>query len=312
MFEKLRSAQVPEEPYGDEAWAVAAPAAEDAPDQRAVDSPMRRPRPSLASLMAEEGIASREQLDEALAEGQETGERLGEVVLRQGWTTEAGLANLIARQWDIAFVARSVIAVDENAQARMSRDDAARLGVCPVSSNDGSPLVAMADPSEERFAAAREALDGPCTFVVTTPSALAQLIDALPASAATPEATGVAEAPAETPPPVFAAPEVENEAEATPEANPPAAIAAAEPEPEADPSPVLDQLDRLLDQLVSERVRTADHLAGYRSRLAELADERARLEENVRSLETKLGHEDQLLESMRTKLGDLAPSLDLA
>jgi hypothetical protein len=328
MFDKLRSTEAAGELSAYDVG-QALPADEASPvgfqEQRATDSPMRRPRPSLASLMAEEGIASKEQLEEALAEGQQTGERLGEVVLRRGWTTEAALANLIARQWDLTFIARSLIAVDHDTQARLSRADAKELGVCPVSTSDGTQLVAVADPSEERFGAVREALNGHCTFVVTTPSALAQLIEELPESGEAWSQVNVPESPdsAVAPAPAVADPEIEIEpqpdhppvaAEVTPgttEVEPQAdhvqvaaqvTPAAVEPD---DPSPVLDQLDRLLNRLVSERVRTSDELAGHRRRLDELAEEQARVEESVRSLEDKLGQDDQLLESMRTRLTGL-------
>lgn len=334
MFEKLRPDRVFEEvPANDgRAWAAAEDAPSDALRAPANDFPAGRPRPSLASLLANEGVASKEQLEHAAAEGLESGERLGEVVLRRGWITEAGLANLIALQWDLTFVARSLISVDGDAQARMSREVARQLGVCPVTSSDGAPLVAVADPGEERFAAARDALGGQCTFVVTTPSALAQLIDELQAAPHPSATVSLAEAPAPEAPPALSVAEVEPEAAVELDAEfyvesetapvpeiAPAPVVLAAAEPEDDGSPVLDQLDRLLDRLVSERVGTADELAGHRRQLDELAAERARLEESlrsldesvrsleesVRSLEAKLDHEDELLDSMRTKLEGL-------
>jgi MshEN domain len=331
MFDELQSTQGAEElpTYSlNQAWPADEESGPDLHEQRATDSPMRRPRPSLASLMAEEGIASKEQLEEALAEGQQTGERLGEVVLRRGWTTEAALANLIARQWDLTFVARSLIVVDENAQARLSREDAKELGACPVSTNDGTELVAVADPSEERFGAAREALNGHCTFVVTTPSALAQLIDELPESGVDAPHVSAYESPNLTLPPTPAVADEETEVQRRPDDAPFASVAtpgAPEVEPDHTPfaaqvdtidtvdtietdddlSPVLDQLDRLLTRLVSERVRTSDELAGHRRRLDELAEEQRLVEESVRSLEDKLGQDGQLLESMRARLADL-------
>jgi hypothetical protein len=338
MFEKLRPAQAPEElpENGDEQSFQPAEAVPSADHEAPVtERPVGRLRPSLASLLADEGVASKEQLEHAAAEGLESGERLGEVVLRRGWITEAGLANLIARQWDLTFVARSLISVDEDAQARMSREAAHQLGICPVTSNDGEPLVAVADPSEERFTAARDALGGEYTFVVTTPSALAQLIDELPASPPAPAVVSLADVPAPAAPILSLAevepepevePEVESEVELQPDVEPevepeadptPATfstpVAIETPEPADDGSPVLDQLDRLLNRLVSERVRTGDELAGYRRQLDDLAAEKARLEESlrsvedsIRSLEAKLGQEDELLDSMRTKLADLS------
>ena len=357
MFEKLRSAQAPDEvpANGDaEAWQPAEATPSGLHEAPAADQPVGRLRPSLASLLADEGVASKEQLEHAAAEGLESGERLGEVVLRRGWITEAGLANLIARQWDLTFVARSLISVDGDAQDRMSSEAAQQLGVCPVTSSDGAPLVAIADPSEERFAAAREALGDQCTFVVTTPSALAQLIDELPSSPHVPAVVSLAEAPAPAVPALTVAevevevepepeldarheaehdghheadhevePEASHEAEVAHEVEPTATtvstrVALADPESD-DGSPVLDQLDRLLDRLVSERVRTGDELAGHRRQLDELAAEKARLEESIRpvedsirsvedsirSLESKLGQEDDLLDSMRSKLAGL-------
>ena len=324
MFEKLRSNQAPEEVPADDdvqelqSVEVVPSAVHEAP---VTDQPVGRLRPSLASLLADEGVASKEQLEHAAAEGLETGERLGEVVLRRGWITEAGLANLIAQQWDLAFVARSLISVDDDAQARMSRDVAQQLGVCPVTSNDGAPLVAMADPSEERFAGARDALGDQCTFVITTPSALAQLIDELPNSPLPPAVVSLTEVPSPAAPTLSVAevePEPDVELEVEPVADPEpttfsTAVSVVTSKPADDGSPVLDQLDRLLDRLVSERVRTGDELAGYRRQLDDLAAEKARLEESlrsvedsIRSLETKLDQEDELLDSMRTKLADVS------
>jgi type II secretion system (T2SS) protein E len=332
MFDELQPTQASDEPSAyREAWS-ADQASPSLPEQRAVESPMRRPRPSLASLMAEEGIASKEQLEEALAEGQQTGERLGEVVLRRGWTTEAALANLIARQWDLTFVARSLIAVDHDAKGRLSREDAKELGVCPVSTSEGTELIALADPSEERLGAAREALNGSGTFVVTTPSALAQLIDELPESGVVSAQVTVYESPDLVPAPFPVVADTEDDAETEAQADQApveveatrdatefephadrapvpsefavAAVAVGETEDD-DSSPVLDQLDRLLEQLVSGRVRTSEELAGHRRRLDELTEERARVEESVRSLEDKLGQDDRQLESMRAKLADL-------
>ena len=48
-----------------------------------------------------------------------------------------------------------------------------------------------------------------------------------------------------------------------------------------------------------------DEAEAIRRRLDELTEEQARIEDSVRSLESKLGQDDRLLESMRTKLADL-------
>jgi hypothetical protein len=310
----------------DAASPPAEPASTPTPDTSLSEAAVGRLRPSLASLLADEGVATMDQLEEALAEGMKSGERLGEVVLRRGWINEAGLAQLIARRWDLTFAARSTLTVDEHAQALLSRAEAERLGACPVAFNDGVPLVAIADPSEERFSEVRAALGTQCTFIVTTPSALSQLIAESPAETA---ATTVVEtalpaeapdlvAPAELEPPEAEAPfavepalEPADYALAAPE---PAYVPVAEPaEPSSpaldDASPALEELDRLLERLAADRARASDELADYRRQLDELNEEKARVEADLRALETKLGEEDNLLDTMRTRLTGLTRSL---
>ncbi len=298
----------PDETQVEEQEASVAPMSGEIHETQAGVSPIGRLRPSLASLMVEEGVATSEQLEQAVVEGQQSGERLGEVVLRHGWINEAGLAGLVARQWDLSFVALSMISVDDSARALLSREICERLAACPVSFDDGVPVLAIADPNEDRFAAVREALRTPCSFFVTTGSALAGLIDQQPGGPAEPATVHVVETPA-----------VLQQADEVSVAEAPHALslasAAVEVEPENDSAPVVDQLDRLLERLLVERERSREELAGYERQLvdyqrqvSDLEDQQARVRENIRSLELKLGDEEQRLESMRARLTEYAQS----
>jgi hypothetical protein len=263
--------------------------------------------------MVEEGVATSEQLEQALAEGQQNGERLGEVVLRHGWINEASLAGLVARQWDLSFVALSMITIDDSARALLSREVCERLGACPVSFDDGIPVLALADPNEDRFAAVREALGTPCSFFVTTGSALAGLIDQQPSAPQDVDVVRVVETASVSEP--------ADEAPA-PETPPALALAPAAVEVEGHSAPVVDQLDQLLERLLGERERSrarlddyrrqlADYerqVADYQRQLADLEDQQARVRESIRSLEAKLGDEETRLESMRAKLTEYAQS----
>jgi hypothetical protein len=284
--------------------ASVAPAPHQGDEAQAVESPIGRLRPSLASLMVEEGVATSEQLEQALAEGQQNGERLGEVVLRHGWINEAGLAGLIARQWDLSFVALSAISLDDSARALLSREVCERIGACPVSYDDGVPVLAVADPNEDRFAAVREELGVPCSFFVTTGSALAGLIDQQPSSPSDVDVVPVVETPA-----------VAEHVDEAPVVEGPPALSLAPAVTEGHSAPVVDELDRLLERLLDERERSQEELAGYRRQLADyqrqladLEDQQARVRESVRSLESKLGDEEKRLESMRAKLTEYAQS----
>jgi MshEN domain len=297
----------------EQAAASVAPVPNESHVAQASESPIGRLRPSLASLMVEEGVATSEQLEQALAEGQQNGERLGEVVLRHGWINEASLAGLVARQWDLSFVALSMITIDASARALLSREVCERLGACPVSFDDGIPVLALADPNEDRFAAVREALGTPCSFFVTTGSALAGLIDQQPSAPQDVDVVRVVETPAVSEP-VDEAP--------APEAPPALALAPAAVEVEDHSAPVVDQLDHLLERLLGERERSRERLDGYQRQLADyerqvadyqrqladLEDQQARVRESIRSLEAKLGDEETRLESMRARLTEYAQS----
>jgi chromosome segregation ATPase len=138
---------------------------------------VRRP---LARLLAEAGVASGDQLRLATVEGMTTGERLGEVVLRRGWIDEGGLARLLARQWDLRFVDESAAVVDERVAGLLDARAAAELGACPIGLDEEEvPLVALAEPAEERFAAVRSVLDREVRFAVVGRSTLVELLEQL-------------------------------------------------------------------------------------------------------------------------------------
>jgi hypothetical protein len=294
----------------------AAPSVVPVPDQereeQAGESPIGRLRPSLASLMVEEGVATQDQIEQAFAEAQQNGERLGEVVVRHGWINEAGLAGLIARQWDLSFVALSMISVDDAASVLLSREVCERLGTCPVYFQDGVPVLAVADPTEDRFTAVREALGTPCSFFVTTASALAGLIDQQPSGQ--PE-SGVALVAETTVDAEHDAPDVVEAPAPEAEAAPALSLAPVVAQTEDDSAPVVDQLDQLLERLLHERERAREELAGYerqlvdyQRQLSDLEEQQARVRESIRSIESKLGDEDKRLDSMRVRLTDCAQS----
>jgi chromosome segregation ATPase len=79
-------------------------------------------------------------------------------------------------------------------------------------------------------------------------------------------------------------------------------------EPVDNASPALEELDRLLQRLVADRVRASDQLADYRRQLDELNAEKARVEADLQALEGRLGEEDELLDAMRSRLSGLTES----
>jgi Type II secretion system (T2SS), protein E, N-terminal domain len=138
----------------------------------------RRPerRPSLAGLLVGAGFTSYEQITEALEEGLGTGERLGEVIVRRGWATEDNLAALLAEQWSLPYVDAAHIRVQANAVEELSPDRARELEALPIRRDNGRLVVALGEPSDERFAKVRDLLGDPA-FVVVARSVLDRLLD---------------------------------------------------------------------------------------------------------------------------------------
>lgn len=130
-------------------------------------------RTALGTLLIERGLIDVQQLDDALRIGADTGERLGEVLVREGWTTEEDLAKTLADQWHLRYLERSAISFDGNALSRLSHEEATRLEALPMQFNDeGAIVVALAEPTDARLLALRSLLGDRIDCVVVAKSAI--------------------------------------------------------------------------------------------------------------------------------------------
>jgi hypothetical protein len=133
-----------------------------------------RARQSLGSLLIDAGIATDDQVAEAVREGAETGERLGEVVLRQGLATEEEVAILLARQWQLEFATEDLVTV---ADTPYEGDELAQLGAIPVRLEGKRTSVAVCDPHQAQLESIRTLLGEQTEFVVVTKSAFDALAE---------------------------------------------------------------------------------------------------------------------------------------
>ena len=78
---------------------------------------------------------------------------------------------------------------------------------------------------------------------------------------------------------------------------------------EDDSTPVLEELERLLDRLLAERTQSQQQLAAYEAELEALRRDEARIAESMRKLEVKAVRDDQVLEAMRGRLAGMSDSL---
>ena len=197
-------------------------------------------RTPLGALLVAEGLLNDVQLHQALHLGSQTGERLGEIVVRQGLASEEDVARLLAEQWDLGYVDRASIWFDANALARLSREDAQRLEAMPTRVEDGRVVVAVAEPTEERLAALREVI-GEDTVVVVVPKAAleaglhSELLKSNGQAAEKPEAE----------------PDEEEAAPAVVETAPPLELVSVEPDEPDDAAPADDGLSSEDDDLAA-------------------------------------------------------------
>jgi DNA repair exonuclease SbcCD ATPase subunit len=249
-----------------------------------------RPRPSLATLLAEAGVASEEQLRLATAEGMGSGERLGEVVLRRGWIDEKGLAQALARQWQLPFLSNEAARLEPQTPRLLPADLARALAACPVEA--AAPLLAVAEPSEERFASLAAAIeDSELGFAIVTPGTLARLCDELERAEREMASVSAHEAPGEA----TEAELIEPLAAAIDEAT--RAVAA---------------LRGQVAELSERRQREKAELEHYRERLARLEDERTQAGEERKRLEEALGQQRELLATLRKRLAEAQALLEVA
>jgi len=183
----------------------------------------------LGTLIFRAGLLTEEQLEDALQQGVRSGKRLGEVLLEGGLIDERDLGRLLADQKGLRFVELVQLALDPAANRLLSAEKAHMFAALPVGFEDGVPVVAVADPSNELVTEnLRRALGSEPRLVVATRSDLHATIDRVHGS------------PVDEPEPVAAESVVEAQPEpvATPGVPPLVVPVAVEPVPVAPEPPV--------------------------------------------------------------------------
>jgi type IV pilus assembly protein PilB len=102
----------------------------------------------LGELLVRAGLVAPNDLYAALATARAAGRRLGEVLLEQGLVSERDLALLVAEQEELEFVDLAKLDLDPRAVALISEETARRHRAIPFRFDDGSVVVAVADPTD--------------------------------------------------------------------------------------------------------------------------------------------------------------------
>jgi hypothetical protein len=228
-----------------------------------------RPDAPLGTLIFRAGLLPAETIENALEEGVKTGRRLGEILVERNLIKEEDLTRLLAGQKGLPFVSLRERTIEPDAARLLTEDQARLFTALPIAFEEGVPVVAVADPTNDVLNRnIREALGQEARFIVVARSELNDVIGevfsgAYEASAA-PEAEGEPQAlrvdtsvaPAEPelpaaefeadPEPAFAEPTIEAAPEQETEPafdaseydfDTPVSQPAPEPEPEPEPEP---------------------------------------------------------------------------
>jgi len=100
----------------------------------------------IATLLLEEGLVTRRDLERASAVQAESGLPLTRVLVEEHIVTEGDMVRMLARHSGLAYVNLAEITIDPAAAALLPESLARRYTVVPIGFEDGRVVVAMADP----------------------------------------------------------------------------------------------------------------------------------------------------------------------
>jgi type IV pilus assembly protein PilB len=115
----------------------------DAPPAKVV---LRQGSAKLGDILVERGLVSAAQVDEAARLQEQTGKRMGLIMVEKKWLPEAALFQALAEQLGVPFVGLRAGLYDPAAVSMLEREVARRLGVLPLFLVANTLTIATADP----------------------------------------------------------------------------------------------------------------------------------------------------------------------
>jgi type IV pilus assembly protein PilB len=126
-------------------------------------------RTSLGEQLLMSGLVTEVQLELARREEQRHGGRLAHIVVQLGFVTPEALAGFLARQAGSEAINLNQVSVDQNVLSLVPQEVARRCVAMPISRNNGTLTVALADPFDVIAVDMLEQVTGLGIDVVTAP-----------------------------------------------------------------------------------------------------------------------------------------------
>ena len=104
----------------------------------------------LGEMLLQQGYITEAQLEKALEEQKKTGQRLGRTLVMLGFLPEERLIEILSAQLDVPFIKLEAFTFDEDASTHLSDEICRRYDVVPLFVANKTLTIAMADPTNIR------------------------------------------------------------------------------------------------------------------------------------------------------------------
>jgi len=103
----------------------------------------------VGSLLIRDSVITSGQLDEALVEKDQTGRRVGDILVERGWATTADLARALAEQWNLEFVDVLTTEIEPEVVRLLPEAVVRRYRALPLRYlSENLILIAISDPTD--------------------------------------------------------------------------------------------------------------------------------------------------------------------
>lgn len=103
-------------------------------------------RKKLGEILIEAGLIDEKILNLALEKSRISGERIGEVLVKEGYITEDKIAKALGQQYNIPYIGENILEIDKNYPALLPSELAYKFNAIPIYETAQEITIAIVDP----------------------------------------------------------------------------------------------------------------------------------------------------------------------